>query len=210
MSEEANIIVHNPDLTPRGAMQKASNIASVCKEIVMKTAMTIQGRKYVKVEGWLALAQAAGYTIGTRDVEKVDGGIRAMADVRRISDGAVIATAEGFVGDDERMWSGRPLYARRAMAQTRATSRACRNALAFIVVMIDENMGTTPAEEMEGTDQVAKSDNAETEEDFLKGRVQAYRDAKTPTQRARALVGLTPEQSKHVETQGKGGEPHAA
>lgn len=202
MNEESSIVVQNQDLTPRGAMERAANIASVCKEIVTKTAMAIQGRKYVRVEGWLALARAAGYTVGTRDVEKTEGGIRAMADVRRISDGAVIATAEGFVGDDERMWSGRPLYARRAMAQTRATSRACRNALAFIVVMIDEHMGTTPAEEMEGTEALPR-DGAETEESLIRVRAEAYREARTATQRAIALKGLTPEQSKQVETLGK-------
>ena len=31
----------------------------------------------------------------------LDDGYRAMAEIRRISDGVVICTAEGFVGDDE-------------------------------------------------------------------------------------------------------------
>src|SRR5262249_2273289 len=114
-----------------------------------------QGRKYVKVEGWLALARAFGCTVGTRDVEKVEGGIRAMADVRRIHDGAVIATAEGFVGDDEKTWASRPMFARRAMAQTRAASRACRAAFSFVVGMIDSNLSTTPAEEMGADEQSA-------------------------------------------------------
>jgi hypothetical protein len=39
------------------------------------------------------------------------------------------------------------------MAQTRSISRACRAAFAFVVPMIDEGMGTTPAEEMEGVEQ---------------------------------------------------------
>jgi hypothetical protein len=64
-----------------------------------------------------------------------------------MSDGAVIATAEGFVGDDEKTWVSRPEYARRAMAQTRAISRVCRSAFAFVVTLIDSKMSTTPYEE---------------------------------------------------------------
>jgi hypothetical protein len=80
-----------------------------------------------------------------------------------MDDGAVIATAEGFVGDDEPVWNGgqvtdrygkiktyekRPEYAKRAMAQTRAISRACRSAFAHVVVMMDAGLSTTPAEEV--------------------------------------------------------------
>jgi hypothetical protein len=62
--------------------------------------------------------------------------------------GAVICEAEGFVGDDERTWSKRDEYAKRAMAQTRAISRACRSAFAFVVTMMDAGLETTPAEEV--------------------------------------------------------------
>jgi hypothetical protein len=62
--------------------------------------------------------------------------------------GQVIATAEGFLGDDEEMWAKRPTYAKRAMCQTRAISRACRSAFAHVVVLIDRNLSTTPAEEV--------------------------------------------------------------
>ena len=39
-------------------------------------------------------------------------------------------------------------YAKRAMAQTRAISRACRSAFAFIVTYMDAGLETTPAEEV--------------------------------------------------------------
>jgi hypothetical protein len=42
----------------------------------------------------------------------------------------------------------RPDYAIRAMAQTRAISRACRSAFAHVVVMMNAGLETTPAEEM--------------------------------------------------------------
>jgi hypothetical protein len=78
--------------------------------------------------------------------------------LRRIADGVVIAEAEGFVGDDELdrkgqpIWGKRAMYARMAMAQTRAISRVCRSAFAFVVVLIDEKLSTTPAEEMSDDD----------------------------------------------------------
>jgi hypothetical protein len=205
VSDDTSIVVQQMDLSPKGAMRQATDVAGVCREIVMKTAQNIQGRKYVRVEGWLAMARAFGCTVGTRDVEKVEGGIRAMADVRRITDGAVIATAEGFVGEDEKMWAGRPVYARRAMAQTRAVSRACRSAFAFVVVMIDEGLSTTPAEEMGADDRAPEQTVHATEhgsEDIVAARRHQWLEAKTATQRALALKGLTPEQSKMVVGEG--------
>ena len=108
---------------------------------------------------WQAIAIAHGCAAGSRDVERIEGGVRAIGEVRRMTDGQLIATAEGFVGEDESTWFGgknkwgkeqpkRPDYAIRAMAQTRAISRACRSAFAHVVVMIDAGLSTTPAEEV--------------------------------------------------------------
>jgi hypothetical protein len=161
------------------AYRASTNAAEICKEIVVATASEIQGRRYVAVEGWQAIAVAHGCTASSRDVERVEGGVKAVGEVRRMSDGALIATAEGFVGEDEPTWFGgtmkrwkwgqkrgekiwydeempkRPDYAIRAMAQTRAISRACRSAFAHVVVMMKEGLATTPAEEVpfEGFDQ---------------------------------------------------------
>lgn len=138
--------------------RQATDVAHVCREIVLKTAMEIQRRKYVRVEGWQSIATAHGCVASSRDVERVEGGVRAIGEIRRMSDGVVIATAEGFVGEDEPTWFGgqsngkalpkRPDYAIRAMCQTRAISRACRSAFAHVVVLIDANLSTTPAEEV--------------------------------------------------------------
>lgn len=141
--------------------RRASDAAGACKAIVTKTAIQIGPKKYVPVEGWQAIANSLGCVASARDVEAVEGGIRAIGEVRRVDTGIVIATAEGFLGDDEPIWCGgtdargkehqaRPLYARRAMAQTRAVSRACRSAFGFIVTLMDAGLQTTPAEEMHG------------------------------------------------------------
>lgn len=140
----------------------STDAADICRAIVTATAKIIEKRRYVCVEGWQAIAVAHGCAASARNVERVEGGFRAVGEVRRMSDGIVIAEAEGFVGEDEPVWFGgegisygkpktyrkRPDYAIRAMTQTRAISRACRSAFAHVVVMIDSNLSTTPAEEV--------------------------------------------------------------
>jgi hypothetical protein len=140
------------------AYRASTEAADMCKEIVVATSSTIQNRRYVAVEGWQAIAIAHGCALSARDVERVEGGVRAIGEVRRMSDGQLIATAEGFVGEDEPTWYGgqsrgrtlpkRADYAIRAMAQTRAMSRAGRTAFAHVVVMMNAGLATTPAEEM--------------------------------------------------------------
>jgi hypothetical protein len=130
-------------------MRLSTDVAGACKEIVSRTAQKIQGRKYVRVEGWMAIATAHGCTLSACDVRQIEGGISARGLVRRISDGVLLGEAEGFVGDDEKTWSARTLHARRAMAQTRAMSRAARSVFAHVVVLMDAGLETTPAEEMD-------------------------------------------------------------
>lgn len=157
-----NQIVSITPTTNVEAYRAATDAASLCKEIVLRSAVEIQGRRYVPVEGWQSVAVAHGCAASSRDVERVDGGYRAIGEVRRMSDGVVIAEAEGFVGEDEPTWFGgtvtsygksktlpkRADYAIRAMTQTRAISRACRSAFAHVVVMMNAGLATTPAEEV--------------------------------------------------------------
>jgi hypothetical protein len=153
--EQALAVIDNPS----ELMRRATDVAGVCAEIVKNTAIPIKGRKYVRVEGWEAIAAAHGYAAGARDVERTETGWRAIGELRRISDGQLIAQSEGFVGEDEPMWTGddkhpaRAEYAIRAMAQTRAISRVCRSAFAYVVVLIDKELSTTPAEEVPRDDE---------------------------------------------------------
>ena len=156
------------------AYRMSTDAAGTCRDIVVATASNIQGRKFVSVEGWQAIAIAHGCTAGARDVERVEGGVRAIGEIRRMSDGAILSTAEGFVGEDEPTWYGgqnrgrimpkRADYAIRAMAQTRAISRACRSAFAHVVVMMNAGLSTTPAEEVpaEGFDNGPQPQRQET------------------------------------------------
>ena len=145
--------------------RRSTDAATICRDIVLKTSCQISGRKYVKMEGWQAIATAHGCILSARDVVRTAEGWTAIGEVRRISDGVVLAVAEGFVGIDEPVWAGgegvdkygkaktyprRAEYACRAMAQTRACSRVARSAFALVVVMMDAGLETTPAEEMQG------------------------------------------------------------
>jgi hypothetical protein len=152
------------------AYRMSMDAAQICGDLVRATAQTIQGRKYIGVDGWQAIAAAHGCTASAGVVTKDEDGVRAIGEVRRLSDGLIIARAEGFVGRDEPVWFGgesetwsrqarrkvtvvlpkRPDFAIRAMAQTRATSRACRTAFAHVLVLIGPDLQTTPAEEMHG------------------------------------------------------------
>lgn len=145
---EADVVSISKQQNAVELYKQATNVAGVCGEIVKRTAQAIGGRKYVRVEGWQTIAATYGCVAGARDVERTATGFRAIGEIKRVSDGATVATAEGFVGDDEPTWASRPEYAKRAMAQTRAISRACRSAFAFVVVMIDADLSTTPAEEV--------------------------------------------------------------
>ncbi len=144
MSNELAVI----EKTEVDYFRTSTDAASLCKQIVLASAQDIKGKKYVKVEGWQAIAIAHGCTASARDVKRVETGFSAIGEVRRMSDGALISQAEGFVGDDESTWANRAEYAKRAMAQTRAISRACRSAFAHVVVMMNAGLSTTPAEEV--------------------------------------------------------------
>lgn len=149
MSESAALaLVEQPgDEKPKALMRRATDVAAVCKTVVTNLAKPIQGKRYIPVEGWCTIAAAYGCVPSIREVAEEDRGIRAVADLKR-ADGTIAATAEGYCGLDEPMWSNRPLYARRAMAQTRAISRVCRTAFAFVVTLMDAGLQTTPAEEI--------------------------------------------------------------
>jgi len=151
--------------------RQATDVAHVCREIVLKCVIEIAGRRYVRVEGWMAIANAFECMASIRTVENLEGeGVRAIAEIVRSSDQAVLASAEGFVGTDEPDWYGgqvtrldkkkrppvertfdvpkRANHAIRAMAQTRAISRVLRAGYSHVIVLIDHKLSTVPAEEV--------------------------------------------------------------
>ncbi len=164
--------------------RQATDVANLCREIVLATVCTISQRRYVRVEGWSAIAVAHGCIVTVKSVEETEKGVLAVVELRRQSDGAFLSSAEGFVGRDESTWYGgqttrwnkfkkppgeetvtlpkRLDYAIRAMAQTRGISRVCRTAFSHVVVLIDKGLSTVPYEEISANEDAPEAETSGT------------------------------------------------
>ena len=138
---------------PQQVVAQATEMAEVLQKVIddRRLFTTIQGKKHVQVEGWTTLGAMLGvfpiieWSRPTVDEENVATGWEARCVVKR-PDGAVIGAAEAQCTRSEKMWSGRDDYALRSMAQTRATSKAMRLPLAWVMTLAGYE--ATPAEEM--------------------------------------------------------------
>ena len=127
------------------ATEAADQLAAIIKAKGLFS--NIQGKEYVRVEGWTTLAAMMGclpkeVSMTRRD----DGSFEATVELVRMSDGVTLTRASAECGKDEPTWKGRADYARRSMAATRATSKVCR--LAFSWVMVLAGFEATPSEEI--------------------------------------------------------------
>jgi hypothetical protein len=135
------------------ATEAANALASVIES--RKLYSNIQGKKFVKCEGWTTLAAMLGVTPHEISVTEVEGAFTATVELRRLTDGQPVSRASAECGPDETTWKSRPRYARRSMALTRATAKACR--LAFSWIMALSGYEVTPAEEIPHEDGGGKS-----------------------------------------------------
>ena len=141
--------------TGAGLLEAAASLATPLKALIdsRHLSSTISGRSYVRCEGWTAMAAMLGITPHEVSVSEADGIYTAIVELRRLTDGAVIGRASAECGAPDELdrhgkplWAARPRYARRSMALTRATSKACRLAFSWIIVLAGYE--ATPAEEM--------------------------------------------------------------
>lgn len=141
--------------TPHDVIVQATVIARELAKVIKDNHLTVtlQGRDYVKVEGWSTMGAMLG--VLPREVSAIrqdDGGYEAVVELVRVNDGAVIGRASSIVGIDEKdrqgrmTWGARPEYARRSMAVTRATGKAYRLGFSWIIGLA--GFEPTPAEEM--------------------------------------------------------------
>lgn len=133
----------SPAALVAGAADMAHELAAVIDK--QKLFTVIQGKKFVGVEGWTTLAVMLNCVAREVSTVENDGVYIAVVELVRMSDGACISRASAECGE-EKPWNTRPKYARRSMAQTRATGKACR--LAFSWIMSLAGYEVTPAEEM--------------------------------------------------------------
>lgn len=137
---------------PRAILDHATAQANALARVVEQQRLyaTISNRKHVLLEGWTTLGALVGVfavPVWTRPVER-DGekvGWEARVEARTLA-GAVVGAAEAECLRDEEQWHGRPDYALRSMAQTRAASKALRLPLGFIMTLAGYD--ATPADEM--------------------------------------------------------------
>lgn len=134
---------------PVEVVQRAARVADALRDVIAQRKLTanIKGKQHVRVEGWQLLGSMLGVTAVCTDTEEVDGGWKATVEARTL-DGRVIGRADALCTRHERTgpWKGSDDYARLSMAQTRATSKALKGPLGFVVSLAGYE--TTPPEEL--------------------------------------------------------------
>jgi hypothetical protein len=132
---------------PVEVLERASRVAQALKGVIdqQKLVSNIQGREHVRVEGWTTLGSMLGVVPVVVWTRRTDDGWEARVEARTM-DGRTVGAAEAMCSKAERTWKSRDDYALRSMAQTRATSKALRGPLGFVVTLAGYE--ATPAEEM--------------------------------------------------------------
>lgn len=143
---EAPANLFNAD-DPVQVVQRATEVADALKSVIASRGMVvkIQGREHVTVDGWQTLGSMIGVTAVCEWTRPVDDGWEARV-LARTLDGRTIGAAEAQCTRSEKMWAKRDDYALRSMAQTRATSKALKGPLGFVVKLA--GFEPTPADEM--------------------------------------------------------------
>jgi hypothetical protein len=137
---------------PNEVVVEATRHANALAEVVQTRNLftTIQGKQHVHVDGWTLLGSMTGVfpvEEGEAVPVEVDGvkGFKATVTARTRS-GQVVGRATAYCMRDEDRWRSAKLHALASMAQTRATSKALKGPLGFIVKLA--GFEPTPAEEM--------------------------------------------------------------
>ena len=126
----------DPDLALARMRELAKTLVQVVED--RKLYVVISGRKHLLVSAWTTLGAMLGLfpiVVGTRPNETGDGYI-ARVEVRT-REGELVGAAEAECSRAERTWAKRDPFSLRAMAQTRATSRALRGPLEQVVILAE-------------------------------------------------------------------------
>lgn len=146
---------------PRAIVGKATDVADALADVIKRKALykNISGKSHILVEGWTLLGSMMGVfpvCVWTRRIEASEhtpAGWEARVEARTLS-GAVVGAAEASCLRSENNWKNRDDFALRSMAQTRATSKALRLPLGFIVVLAGYE--ATPADELDNLEPVLR------------------------------------------------------
>src|SRR6266540_2976067 len=143
--------------TPHAIVARATAIADVIAPLVRERNLIkrIGQSEHVYLEGWTLAGTMLGVfavTVDSGPLWDADGyevGYQATVEARTMA-GAVVGRADAQCTRDENdKWDKAPSFQRRSMAITRASSKALRMPLGFVIKLAGYD--TTPAEEMETT-----------------------------------------------------------
>lgn len=132
---------------PELVIERAQKVATSLKRVLDKQGLTtrISGRDHVLVSGWTLLGSMLGVFPVCVWTHKLEDGWEARVEART-RDGATVGAAEASCNRSENLWRNRDDYALRSMAQTRATAKALRQPLGFVVALAGYD--DTPADEL--------------------------------------------------------------
>lgn len=134
---------------PAEVVVRATSVATALRDVIEKQGLisNIQGKKYPKCEAWTLCGTMLGIFPVLCWSRQVENGWEARVEARTRS-GEIVGAAEAQCLNTERNWSNRDDFAVRSMAQTRATAKALRMPLGFVMSLAGYQ--ATPAEEMQG------------------------------------------------------------
>lgn len=141
-------IRHHPDSVKQHGLVAARKI----KELIdtLPNPVMIKGKKYVEFSEWQILGNYFDVAVKTYEVEPVERwgsqGVKARAEAIYTPTGEVVGAAESICLRSEKGRANHDYNKISSMAQTRAGSKALRNALGWVIKLA--GLPQTPAEEM--------------------------------------------------------------
>jgi hypothetical protein len=137
---------------PAVIIEDATNIANQLADIIKQKKLykRIGNKDHVYVEGWTtlgALIKVFPVLEYSKRLDREDEIIYESRVIAQTLEGKVVGTGEALCSNKEGNWRGRDEYAIKSMSQTRATSKALRIPLGWIMTLA--GYSATPAEEMQ-------------------------------------------------------------
>jgi hypothetical protein len=199
--------------TPAELLAKATAAADTLAHVLeaKKLYTVISGRKHVRVEGWTLLGTMLGVFPICTWTKEVEGGYEARVEARTLG-GQLVSAAEAVCLHSEANWKSRDEYALKSMAQTRATSKALRLPLGFVVVLAGYE--ATPAEEMVAevvqTKKIAPAAQEEDLTPILEASLAKVREAKSIFDPESIAQDVAQKLADEKKSQGLGSCPHCS
>jgi hypothetical protein len=141
---------------PVVVVERATAVAESLADVIEKKQLfrQIGKKKHVYVEGWTLLGSMLGvFPVVEWTREMADGAWEARV-VAVTRTGETVGAAEAMCSRAESSWKSRDDYAIRSMAQTRATSKALRLPLGFVMTLAGYE--STPSEEIQAEEAAAR------------------------------------------------------